>query len=185
MFCNWCTGYKRTFAIFNFCPFKSTPTLCKQEDRVLQTPANQRVPVLSKKIKGLKNGKKKKRERTQECQNCGYFRALKKTHSSEQTGSATCLSIIPACTSKPYLLPLSHAAHNNHTSHTRTTEGHSWTTDLYCCFTLKLTSKTSLTSGLEQLCVGDPRRATTLSFSNLVFSSLKHSKTIHCFCCVL
>lgn len=123
---------------------------------------------------------KKKRERTQECQNCGYFRALKKTHSSEQTGSATCLSIIPACTSKPYLLPLSHAAHNNHTSHTRTTEGHSWTTDLYCCFTLKLTSKTSLTSGLEQLCVGDPHRATTLSFSNLVFSSSKHSKTIHC-----
>lgn len=51
-------------SIINLCLFKSTHlhhhcSVNRKTD--LQIPANKRVPVLSKSIKGLRNGKKKKR----------------------------------------------------------------------------------------------------------------------------
>lgn len=65
--------------------------------------------------------------------------------------SATCLSIIPSCIIGPYLLLLSHAAHHDHTTHTRVTEEHSWTIDPDHCFTLKLSQKPGFQWRLKQL----------------------------------
>lgn len=82
------------------------------------------------------------------------FKKELKTGITQQWGipcPATCLSIIPACVMGPYLLLLSHAAHNDHTTHTRATEGHSWTTDPDRCFTLKLSQKPGFQWGLKQL----------------------------------
>lgn len=89
--------------------------------------------------------------KTQEFQCCGYFRALKLT-------AVTKLALPPARqSSQPPIaaLPAATTAHHDHTRHTRTTKGHSWTTDLDCCFTLELSLKTSFTSGLKQQCVNE------------------------------
>lgn len=60
------------------------------------------------------------------------------TQQWEIRGSATCPSINPASAMWPYLLLLSRISH---TTHTRATEGHSWTIDLDCCFTLRLSQE--------------------------------------------
>lgn len=182
MFWNWCTGYKWRLLYSTSVPLNPPQHSVNRKTGFFKPQQIRERLFFQRRLKASKMAKKGKNPRMLEL---WLFQSLKEN--SQQWANWLCHLPVnhPSLHEQPYLLPLSHAAHNNHTSHTRTTKGHSWTTDLDCCFTLKLTSKTSLHSGLKQLCVGDPLWATTLSFSNLVFLSLKHSKTIVCFCCIL